>query len=130
MREGGQVVNKVERNGDDLCLKLRPSELPPHIPLLLLSKDGTIQDLTEGARRLLRHPPDASIDPLFFAHIHGQNLRRVMQDLARMAARRQQQARWLLRLRTGNGRWRWYQTRAMRVSGSPDNSVRVLLRRL
>lgn len=130
MIEVGRAVNHVEHDGGDLSIGSLPSEVPPHVPMLLLSEDGTIQDLTKGARRLLEHPPDASIEPLFFAHVHGRNLQRVMQDLAQMASRRRQRTRWLLRLRTGNGRWRWYRARATRVAGSSDHSVRVLLQRL
>jgi PAS domain-containing protein len=124
------LPDEPERERDGGTTGPLSSEVPPYVPMLLLSEDGTIQDLTEGARRLLKYPPDASIEPLFFSHVHGQNLRRVMQDLAQMASRRKQRTRWLLRLQTGNGRWRWYRARAMRVSGSSDHSVRVLLRRL
>jgi len=89
-----------------------PSELPPHVPLLVLDKNGTIQDLTGGARRILEYSSGGSLEPNFFAHVHGQHVRRVMQDLAHMVSHRNQSARWLLRLRTGNHRWHWYRATA------------------
>ncbi len=124
------LPDEVERERDGGTTGPLSSEVPPYVPMLLLSEDGTIQDLTEGARRLLEHPPDASIEPLFFSHVHGQNLGRVMQDLAQVASGRKQRARWLLRLRTGNGRWRWYRARAKRILGPSDCTAHVRLRRL
>jgi PAS domain-containing protein len=124
------LPDEVERERDGGSTGPLSSKVPPHVPMLLLSEDGTIQDLTEGARRLLEYPPDASIEPLFFSHVHGQNLRRVMQDLAQMASGRKQRARWLLRLQTGNGRWRWSRARARRILGPSERTAHVLFRRL
>jgi hypothetical protein len=107
-----------------------PSELPPHVPLLVLDEEGTIEALTEGARRILNDSSDGSLEPNFFTHVHGQNLQRVMQDLARMVAHRKQNARWLLRLRTGAQRWRWYRAVVENHLDRPDGGVRVLLRPL
>lgn len=107
-----------------------PSELPPHVPLLVLDEDGTIEDLTEGARRILDDSSDGSFESNFFAHVHGQNLRRIMQDLAHMVSHRKQRARWLLRLRTGTQRWRWYRAAVENHLDRSDGGVRVLLRPL
>lgn len=81
-------------------------------PVVVIDDEGTIQHISKAARRLLEYPPDADIDPCFFAHVHGKNLYRVMQDVAHMVCYGQQQTTWLLRLRTGRGRWRWYRATA------------------
>ncbi|MFB6230355.1 MAG: PAS domain-containing protein, partial [Salinibacter sp.] len=103
---------------------------PSHAPVLTLDRGGTIQHLAEPARRVLEYPPDATPDPCFFSHVHGRNLRRVMRDLARMVSHRKQRARWLLRLRTGNGRWRWYRCVARNHLDQPDGAIQVRLRPL
>lgn len=102
----------------------------PHAPLLALDREGTIQDLNEPARRALEYSFDESINPCFFSHVHGRNLRRVMRDLAYMVSHRKQRAQWLLRLRTGNGRWRWYRVSARNHLDRPDGAIRVRLRPL
>lgn len=80
---------------------------PPE-PQLVLDREGAIQDLNEGARDVLDYSEDEIIEANFFSHVHGRNLRRVMRDLAQMVSCNRQRARWLLRLRTGSDRWRWY----------------------
>lgn len=102
----------------------------PHVPVLVLDREGTIQHLNEPARRALEYSSDASIDPCFFSHVHGHNLRRVMRDLAHMVSHRKQRARWLLRLRTGNGRWRWYRAIARNHLDHSDATIQVHLRPL
>ncbi len=105
-------------------------ESSPHVPVLALDADGTIQHSNGPARRVLEYASDASINPCFFSHIHGHNLRRVMRDLAHMVRHRKPRARWLLRLRTGNGRWRWYRAIAQNQLDAPDALIRVRLRPL
>lgn len=80
----------------------------PLVPLLAVDAEGTIQHISPAARRLLEYPSGASPDPCFFTHVHGRNLYRVMQDIANMVCHRQQQVEWLLRLKTGRGRHRWF----------------------
>jgi len=82
-------------------------------PRVVLDADGRIQGLNEAARRALDYTRDESYDPNFFAHVHGQNLRRVMRDLARMVRNDLRRARWLLRLQTGADRWRWFRVRVI-----------------
>lgn len=53
-----------------------------------------------------------------------------MRDLALMVSHRKQRARWLLRLRTGNGRWRWYRLYARNHLDEQDGAIRVRLRPL
>lgn len=103
-------------------------EIPPHVPSLTLDREGTIQEITQAARRTLEYSSDASIEPCFFSHVHYRNLRRVMQDLAHMVHQRKQRTHWLLRLRTGNGRWRWYRAAVENHLDHAEGSIRVHLR--
>ena len=103
---------------------------PPHVPVLALDREGTIQDSNKPARRVLEYSSDEPIDPCFFSHVHGRNLRQVMRDLAHMVSHRKQRARWLLRLRTGNGRWRWYRAIARNELDRADAAIQVHLRPL
>lgn len=96
-------------------------------PVLTIDAEGTIQHISKAARRLLEYPPDAELTSCFFAHIHGKNLYRVMQDVAHMVCYRQQQATWLLRLRTGHGRWRWYRAAAYNLLHEADDHILVRL---
>lgn len=85
---------------------------PPHVPWLTLDREGDITNLNKAARRVLEFGPQDLPKPNFFSYVDGRNLRRVMWDLARMVKRSVQRARWLLRLRTGKDRWRWYRVAA------------------
>jgi len=98
--------------------------------MLHLDRDGTIQHANKPALRALEYAPDEEIEPCFFSHVHGRNLRRVMRDLAHMVSHRTQRVRWLLRLRTGNGRWRWYRAFARNHLDRSDSLIRVQLRPL
>jgi PAS domain-containing protein len=102
----------------------------PHVPILILDRDGTIQALTPAARQVLEYKSDVALDACFFSHVHKHNMRRVMQDLADMVSRGKQRTQWLLRLRTGNGRWRWYRATIRNHLGTPDGHIRVRLRPL
>lgn len=94
------------------------------IPVLTIDPEGTIQHISKAAQRLLEYSSDESLDPYFFSHVHGKNLYRVMQDVAHMVCCGQQRASWLLRLRTGRGRWRWYRATAQnRVHQASEDIV-------
>jgi PAS domain-containing protein len=107
--------------------RFREHALPP-LPILTLDREGTILTLTRAARRALEYSDDASIDDYFFSHVHKRNVRRVMHDLANMVSRGKQRAKWLLRLRTGNGRWRWYRAAVQNKLGRQDGHIRIRLR--
>jgi PAS domain-containing protein len=83
-----------------------PAAPPP--PTLSLDREGAIQHLNAAARDALDYGPDEAPDPSFLAHVDGRNLRTVLCDLARMAHDDLQEARWLLRLETATGAWRWF----------------------
>jgi len=85
--------------------------------------------MTGPARRLLEYGSDQSIDRCFFTHVHGRNLRRVMQDLAQVLRRHKRKVSWLLRLQTGTGRWRWFRAIA-HPHPEEDNTAVVRLRRV
>lgn len=97
-------------------------------PLITLDSEGSIQHLTPAARRLLEYKPDQAPEPCFFSHIHGKNLYRVMRDVADMVCRGKSQAMWLARLRTGQGRWRWYKVTATSRLASPEETITLHLR--
>ena len=101
-----------------------------HTPMLYLDRSGTIQRANEPARRALEYGVDDTLEPCFFSHVHGRNLHRVMRDLAHMVSHRTQRTRWLLRLRTGNGRWRWYRAMARNHLDRANACIQVQLRPL
>ncbi len=51
-----------------------------------------------------------------------------MQDLANMVSRGKQRTQWLLRLRTGNKRWRWYRATVQNNLGQEEAHIRIRLR--
>ena len=114
----------------DRSRKRFQEESSPHIPILKLDREGTIQTLTPAARRALEYTSNASIDSCFFAHVHKRNMRRVMRDLAHMVCRGKQQTHWLLRLRTGNERWRWYRTSVQNNLDQKEGYILIQLRPL
>lgn len=125
------LLNEIEQRRAETSSETPAlSDSPPHVPLLVLDENGTIQALTKGARRALEYSPETPVEPNFFSHVHGQNLRRVMRDLAHMVSHRKQSAQWLLRLRTGNNRWRWYRATAKNHLDDSEGEIRVLLRPL
>lgn len=85
----------------------------PSNPILVLDRDGAIQRVNDRALEVLEFATEETIDPNFFTHVHGQNLPRVMRDLAGMVNGDVERARWILRLRTGSDRWRWYRAEVM-----------------
>jgi PAS domain-containing protein len=102
----------------------------PTRPLLALDREGTIQSLTPAARSVLEYTSDAHVDACFFSHVHARNMRRVMHDLADMVCRGKQRVQWLLRLRTGNKRWRWYRAFVQNCLGQREDAILVRLRPL
>lgn len=98
--------------------------------MLTLDREGNIQTLTRAARQALEYGPDGSLDECFFSHVHKHNMHRVMRDLADMVSRGKQRAQWLLRLETGNNRWRWYRAAVRSHLGEPADSIQIRLRPL
>ena len=106
-----------------------PSAPSPMIARLALTREGEISGLTPRARALLGYGEQETVDPNFFAHVDGHNLRRVMCDLAEMVEGQKQRARWLLRLRGRGTRWHWYRAAAQNnldARGAIDVTLRPL----
>lgn len=104
-------------------------ESAPHVPRLRLGRDGTVRDLNDAACRVLEFASEDDTASSFFSYVHGRNLRRVMWDLAQMVEQGVRRSKWLLRLRTGNNRWRWYRAAAKNKLQS-EGTILVLLRPL
>lgn len=103
-------------------------KLDAPLPLLALDAEGTIVDLSPAARSLLDPTSGEPVGTSFFAHVHGRNLPIVMRDLAHMVCHRKQQASWLLRMRTGAGRWRWFRASVRPLLDLASPRLLVLLR--
>lgn len=99
-------------------------------PLIALNREGMICSMTRAAQHLLEYSSEADIDACFFAHVHKRNMHRVMRELADMVARGKKQAKWLLRLRTGNDRWRWYHVSVQNHLGDETERIYARLRPL
>lgn len=102
----------------------------PYAPVLILNPDGFIEHLTDAARRLLQYRSGQAVDAYFFTHVHGKNMRQVMRDLAGMVRHGEEGASWLLRMRTGRDRWRWYRAQAVNETDNEPPAVTVRLRDL
>lgn len=98
------------------------------LPILVFDREGNICDLTRAARHLLEYSGEATIDDCFFSHVHKRNMHRVMKDLADMVSRGKRQAEWLVRLYTGNDRWRWYRVNVQNHLGSDTDRIYARLR--
>lgn len=105
-------------------------EAVSHLPVLTLDREGNIKSVTRAARNMLEYSADESMDLCFFSYVHRRNMRRVMRDLAHMVSRGKQRAQWLLRLRTGNHRWRWYRATVKNELGRQEDHILVQLRSL
>jgi PAS domain-containing protein len=96
---------------------------------MALDRDGTICDTTRAVRQLLEYGTDTDLDGSFFAHVHTKHRARIMHDLADLVCRGKQRAQWLLRMRTGHGRWRWYRASAHnRLTDKGDDCILIHLR--
>lgn len=82
----------------------------PHLPVIVLNGEGTIEEMSPTARRMLEYGKDDHVPPSFFSHVHGRNIYQVMRDVADIVCYGKPRASWLLRLRTGRGRWQWFRT--------------------
>jgi len=102
----------------------------PLTSALLVDEEGNICHITPAARRLLEYKPRQSVKSSFFAHIHSSNLYQVMRDVADMVCYGKARASWLIRLRTGKNRWRWYKATARNLLKAPAGAITIHLRDL
>lgn len=129
-RQLGRAISAVILNELNHSRTPEKHEIPPHVPRIELNQNGTIERMNAGALRALEYSTRESLKACFFSHVHRHNLRRVMHDLAGLIERKLQQARWLLRLRTGKGRYSWFRARAENVWSHSTMGVEILLRPL
>lgn len=126
----GRTVSALLLNEADRRRESALRDVPPHVPLIELNRKGDIERMNGGARRALEYASNDTVDPCFFSHVHARNLWRVMRDVAYMVSQKMQRARWLVRLRTGTGRWRWYRGMVENHLYGPPTRIQVLLRPL
>lgn len=101
-----------------------------HLPRIVLDESGAICDFTLPARRLLEYRANEPLNTSFFSLVHGKNLYQVMRDVADMVCYGREEASWLLRLRTGQGRWRWYRAHVHNKLDGPEGALCISLRDL
>ena len=118
---------EVESKKLDSTWKRFQSVLSPHTPVLVLDEEGSVRHITASARRLLDYRNDQAVDPCFFTHVHSRNQYQVMRDVADMVCYGKAQASWLLRLRTGQGRWHWFKATAKNQLGGPAAAIVITL---
>ncbi len=100
------------------------------MPILILNPEGNISEMSPAARLLLEYKAEQEVEPCFFSHVHGRNLYQIMRDVADMVCYGKAAANWLLRLRTGRGRWRWYKATVKNRLSMSDGNIVVTLRDL
>ncbi|GEM_PF-430843 len=126
-----EITPSVSDNRKFTAIRKRFQDpVSPHVPALLLGVDGVIQHTTPAARHMLEYKSDQPIEPCFFSHVHGRNLYQVMRDVADMVCYGKASASWLLRLRTGQGRWRWYKASVKNQLNLGEGTILINLRDL
>ena len=123
--EVGSVPSVVSTTTDEGRKRFR-ERMRASVPAVVLSADGMIEDVTPSALKLLEYRTGQKIERSFFAHVHGKNLYQVMRDVADMVCYGKSQATWLLRLRTGKGRWRWYRATVKNLLDD-DDAIQIRL---
>lgn len=98
-----------------------------HGAVLVLDGEGNILHASESALTLLEYRQDRDMETCFFTHVHGRNHYQVMRDIADMVCYGRQSATWLLRLRTGQGRWRWYKANVRNELGQAHDAIIIRL---
>lgn len=122
------IHSPTQEAGDSVAARKRFQNPLLQQPVVVLDEEGSIVDISASALRLLEFRRRNGMAPCFFSHVHGKNLYQVMRDVADMVCYGKHSASWLLRLRTGTGRWRWYRVTARnRLSGS-EKRIELTLR--
>ena len=98
------------------------------VPVISVDGGGTVNGLSVPARRMLGYSASDDIDPYFFTHVHGQNMHRVMRDLAHMVNAHTRRTSWLVRLQTRSGRWRWFRIDVVNRLQAPEQCIVLRLR--
>ncbi|MFO8232276.1 MAG: PAS domain-containing protein [Longimonas sp.] len=98
------------------------------VPVISLDVKGMIEGISLAARRLLGYRLSDDIDPYFFTHVHGQNMHRVMRDLAHMVNAHTRRTSWLVRLQACSGRWQWFRIDVVNRLQMPEQCIVLRLR--
>lgn len=96
-------------------------------PVVRLNAEGSIQELSVSAKRLLEYAPGEAVEPCFFTHVHSKNLYQVMRDVADMVMFGKKRASWLVRMRTGRRRWQWYKASVLNGLAVPGGAIVIEL---
>lgn len=129
LQESAPSAQAVSKNFEATWKRFQ-SVLSPHVPAVVLDAEGTIQHLTAAARRMLEYRHDQSINTCFFSHVHSRNQYQVMRDIADMVCYGKAQATWLVRLKTGQGRWQWVKANVKNRLNGPEAAITITLRDL
>ena len=98
-----------------------------HVPVLAMDAEGMIQYVTPAARRLLEYGRNESIAQCFFSHVHSRNMYQVMRDVADMVCYGKPKASWLIRLKTGRGRWSWFRASITNRLNDDEGDIEIRL---
>ena len=94
-------------------------------PALDLLPDGTLVDMSLGARHLLDVSATDATRGSFFSYVHASNVRQVSRDLTEMVRVGKRRVAWLMRIRTGARTWRWVKATATNLLDQADRSIRI-----
>jgi len=84
------------------------ARLSEQAPALLLNADGSIQQLSAAAHRLLGYAERLPGELCFFSLVHDVNLYQVIRDVAKMVCYGTKHVSWMLQLRIDTGQWRCF----------------------
>ena len=82
------------------------------ISTLFVNSDGIITTTNPVALKKLGYPSSNQLPSSFFNLVHRQFHYRVIRDIAEMVHHNRSKSEWLLRLKTGNGNWKWFKVTA------------------
>ena len=125
--QSSSAVSAAAKKFEPDWKRFRPGD---HLPVVTLSGDGTIQQVSPAARRMLEYGHNKDLAPCFFSHVHARNMYQVMRDVADMVCYGKPKASWLVRIRTGSGRWQWVRASVTNQLNGPERAIRVVLESL
>lgn len=96
-------------------------------PIIIIGFDGSIKQVSGNALGMMGYTSAVAPDTSFFSLIHKNQLYTVMRDVADIICRGKQSAKWLLRLKSSNGTWKWFNTE-VRKSHACDECIYIMLR--
>jgi hypothetical protein len=76
---------------------------------------------------LLEFDAEQQVERNFFSHVHSRNQYRVMRDVASLLLFEKNTCSWLLRMRSGRGRWLWFYASAQCEQGIDSPRIGITL---